>query len=84
MLNFQFSQIKVVNLELFSLRPLKVNLGKEQPVCDFVLVIQFVVLCDDVLAVLRQDVFGNLFEVCFEIVFEITQNVCLISLEMQF
>jgi hypothetical protein len=84
LLNFQLAQIKVVNLELFPFGPLKVNLGKEQPVCNFVLVIKFIVLCDDVFAVLGQDVFGNLLEVCFEVVFEITQNVCLISLEMQF
>jgi hypothetical protein len=69
---------------MFPFGPFKVNLSKEQPVCDFVLVIKFVVLCDDVFAVLGQDVFGNLLEVGFEIVFEIAQNVCLISLEMQF
>ncbi len=84
MLNFQLSQIEIINFEMFPFGPLKVNLRKEQPVCDFMFVIKFVVLCDDVLAVLGQDVFGDLLEVCFEVVFEITQNVCLISLEMQF
>ncbi len=71
MLNFQLAQIKIVNLELFPFRPLEVNPGKEQPVCDFVLIIEFVVLRDYVLAVLRQDVFGDLLEVGFEVVFEI-------------
>jgi hypothetical protein len=71
LLNFQLAQIKIVNLELFPFRPLEVNLGKEQPVCDFVLIKKFVVFCNYVLAVLGKYVFGDLLEVSLEVVFEI-------------
>ena len=69
--HFQLLQVKIIHSKLFAFRPFVVNLRKKQSVCDFMSVIDFIILSNDTLVVLWQYVLSDLFKVCSKILSKI-------------
>lgn len=83
-LELEFVELKVVDLELFTFRPFIVYFGEEKSICELVLKVKLVIFGYFGFRVFTEDIFSYLLEVSPEVLNEVFENMSLIGLEMKF